>query len=149
MTVATTTSTAQRDTPALVPPAAVPATRERATAPAKSDTSSAVPVVKTPEQVAAEKLAPLREAVQKAFADATAIASRGTTGALTLAKSVLDSTLGPLRIAINKVLAPLGMSLPSAAAPQNPQGPATNVLAPVQFVLGAVSDLLANLLGRR
>ena len=151
MTVATTTSTAQRDTSALAPPAAVPATRERATAPSKSDTSSAVPVVKTPEQVAAEKLAPLREAVQKAFADAIAIASRGTTGALTLAKSVLDSTLGPLRIAINKVLAPLGMSLPSAAgapAPQT-QSPATNILAPVQFVLGAVSDLLANLLGRR
>jgi len=146
MTVSNTTSTADRDTPALAPASTAPAAR----APASSDTSSAVPVVKTPEQVAAEKLAPLRDAVEKAFADAAAIASRGTTGALTLAKSILDSTLGPLRIAINAVLAPLGMALPAASAPApQTQSPATTIFAPVQYVLSGIQDLLANLLGGR
>ncbi len=149
MATSTTISTGHSDAAALAPPSRPAADRRPADAP-KSGSATPPQVAKTPEQIAADKLAPLRDAVQQAFADASAIASRGTQGALALATSMLDNTLGPLRVAINKVLAPLGMSLPSGTATTAQQQPATtNVLSPVTNILSSVQNLLANLLGRR
>ncbi|MEA2190365.1 MAG: hypothetical protein QOI73_486, partial [Solirubrobacteraceae bacterium] len=148
MAASTTISTVGADTPALAPPTAPAAARQPAGT-STSDSAKPAPVARTPEQIAAAKLKPLRNAVQQAFADATAIAARGTQGALALATSMLTNTLGPLRIAINKVLAPLGMSLPAGTTPVSQPAPQTTILAPVQNVLSSVQNLLANLLGRR
>jgi hypothetical protein len=77
---------------------------------------AAAPVVKTTADKAIEKLGRLRDEVQQAFADADAVAADGTQGALALATGLLDRTLGPLRGAIDGVLATLGLRLPGAAA---------------------------------
>jgi RNA polymerase sigma factor (sigma-70 family) len=150
-------SGAQSDTPALLAPA-TPAARKPAPAPAPPQTISAVtapvaaaPVVKTTADKAIEKLGRLRDEVQQAFADADAVAADGTQGALALATGLLDRTLGPLRGAIDGVLATLGLRLPGAAAKPAPvvahATPAT-VLAPVRQVLDGVQTLLQRLLRR-
>jgi len=144
----TTISTGNGDVAALAPPSTPAAERRPADAP-KADGAKPAPATKTPEQIAAQKLAPLRDAVAQAFADASAIAARGTQDSLALATSMLNNTLGPLRIAINKVLAPLGMSLPSGTTATAQPQPTTNVLAPVKNILSSLQNLLANLLGQR
>lgn len=151
-----TSTTAHRGTPALAPPISTPPAPAPATQPAPASvatpTSNVTPpaVVKTPEQKAIEQLNPLRDAVQKAFADAAALVSGGSQGAMTTATSLLTRTLGPLTAQINRVLAPLGLRLPGYTPPATATRPTTtNVLAPVQHVLSGVQSLLQRLLGRR
>jgi RNA polymerase sigma factor (sigma-70 family) len=149
----TTSGAAHRNTPALAPPITAPA--PSATKPStSSDTTSKATtpaVVKTPEQKAIEKLAPLRDAIAKAFANAQALAASGTQGALSMATGLLDRTLGPLTTSINRILAPFGMKLPvwNATSPASTPTSKTNVLASVQQVLSGVQNLLQKLLGRR
>ncbi len=148
-----TSSVTTRDTPALAPPVTAPPAA--ATKPTISSDTTSKPttfaVVKTPTQTAIDKLAPLRDAVQKAFADAQALAAGGTQGALAMATGLLDRTLGPLTLQINRIIAPFGMKLPAwnASSTASSQTSTAKVLAPVQQVLGGVQNLLQKLLGWR
>ena len=146
--VAAIIATPNVTTPDLAPPAAAQPKQAPAAQPKEQTAATPSAPTQTPEQKAARKLNPLLDAVRQAFADAQAIAAGGTQASLALATSMLDRTLGPLRISINKVLAPIGMSLPS----YSPTAAATTtggILAPVQQVLGSVTSLLAQLLGKR
>ena len=144
-----------RDTPALAPPApqaerkpapAVAAPKPSTPSPAKQAAPANKPAV-----TALTQLDALRKQVEQAFADAQAIAADGTRDSLALATSMLDRTLGPLRSAIDAVLATLGMSLPTAQPAPAPttQPTTTNVLAPVEQVLSGMEALLQQLLGGR
>ena len=139
-----------RDTPALAPPApqaqrkpSPAATAPATPAPAKQSAPAKAPVT------AISQLDALRKQVEQAFADAQAIAADGTRDSLALATSMLDRTLGPLRTAIDAVLATLGMSLPAAQPAPAPatQPTTTNVLQPVEQVLSGMQQLLQQLLG--
>jgi RNA polymerase sigma factor (sigma-70 family) len=146
--VAAIIATPNVTTPDLAPPAAAQPKPAPAAQPKEQTAATPSAPTQTPEQKAARKLNPLLDAVRQAFADAQAIAAGGTQASLALATSMLDRTLGPLRISINKVLSPIGMSLPS----YSPTAPATTtggILAPVQQVLGSVTNLLQQLLGKR
>jgi RNA polymerase sigma factor (sigma-70 family) len=156
-----TVTDAHPDTPALLAPA-TPAAHQPAPAQAPPQPVSSVtppaapvvaaPVVKTTADKAIDKLGRLRDEVQQAFADANAIAADGTQPALALATGLLDRTLGPLRGAIDGVLATLGLRLPESAAAPAPvaaQATPANVLAPAREVLDGVQTLLQRLLGRR
>jgi hypothetical protein len=112
----------------------------------------AAPVVATTADKAIDRLGRLRDQVQQAFSDADAIAADGTQEALALATGMLDRRLGPLRSAIDGVLATLGLKLPgSAADPATPAAQSTpaDVLAPVQQMLDGVQTLLRRLLRKR
>ncbi|HEY1540292.1 MAG TPA: sigma-70 family RNA polymerase sigma factor [Solirubrobacteraceae bacterium] len=150
----TATSTARRDVPPLAAPVVAPA--PSASSMAHDSTSQTKPatvpaVVKSPVEKAIAKLQPLRDQIQQAFADAAALAGGGTPSALAQATGLLDSTLGPLETAIDRVLAPLGLKLPAYAPAASSSSPSTTsaVLAPVQQVLGGVQGLLQKLLGSR
>ncbi|HEV7804766.1 MAG TPA: sigma-70 family RNA polymerase sigma factor [Solirubrobacteraceae bacterium] len=141
-------------TPALLAPAptvrrelAPVAAKPQPTAPAHA------PLTPTkPSETPLERLERLRKQVQQAYADAQAVAADGSADALALATGLLDQTLAPLRKSIQRVLATLGMSLPTAAPAPAPAASSTTVqtvLAPVRQVLDGVQALLARLLGQR
>jgi hypothetical protein len=101
------------------------------------------------------KLTDFRQQVLDAVAQAQTIAQSGTSGAITLATSTLQSTLAGLGTTIDKVLASFGLKLPETVA--TPAAPTTTtaapslpttVLAPVQSILNGVDSLLSQLLGR-
>jgi RNA polymerase sigma factor (sigma-70 family) len=150
----TASSSAHRDVPALAAPVVTtPPAVSSTTHDASSQTAPATTpaVVKSPVAKAIAKLQPLRDQVQQAFAAAAALAGSGSQDALAQATGLLDSTLGPLETAIDRVLAPLGLKLPAYGPPASPSSPSTTstVLAPVQQVLGGVQGLLQKLLGHR
>jgi hypothetical protein len=131
-----------------IPTHASPATHQPA------PTASAV--LKAPAQNAKTKLADLRDQVLAAVQQAQGIAAAGTTGAIELATTTLNSSLAALGTTIDKVLASFGLKLPETAA--SPATPTTTaaapslpaiVLAPVQQVLSGVDALLSQLLHRR
>jgi hypothetical protein len=145
------------DTQALLPPApAVGRLPAPTVATPHSTSPAALPAAPAaapkPVETAVEKLDRLRKLVQQAFTDAQGVAADGTQESLALATGLLDQTLGPLRTSIDRVLATVGLRLPSptapAPAPSAPQTTTTNVLAPVQQVLDGVQSLLQKLLGR-
>jgi hypothetical protein len=115
---------------------------------------SASPTTKTSQQVAAESLQRIRDKLQAAFASAQTVADSGTPGGLAAATSIVQSALGQVLPPIQRILASVGMHLPSAAtaaaAPQTPAPPTvTAVLAPAQSLLGGVNTLLQKLIGSR
>jgi RNA polymerase sigma factor (sigma-70 family) len=142
------------DAPALLPVAPIvhadPA--PAATTPPPTATPPLAPAAAKAPETAVAKLGRLGDQVKQVLADATAIAADGTREALALATGLLDRTLAPLRATIDRVLASLGLSLPtSSAAPPAPAAPAptAHLLAPVQQVLGGLQSLLQQLLGQR
>jgi RNA polymerase sigma factor (sigma-70 family) len=122
----------------------------------QAPTASAPAAIKVPAQNARTKLTDLRDQVLAAIQQAQDIAAAGTTGAIDLATTTLNSSLAGLGTTIDKVLASFGLKLPEAVAtPPTPTTtaaapslPAT-VLAPVQQVLSGVNALLSQLLHRR
>jgi RNA polymerase sigma factor (sigma-70 family) len=153
-TSARLTAGAHSDAPALAPPArAVAQAPAAAKPPASAPATGPTAVAPKPVETAIEKLDRLRKQVQQAFADAHAVAADGSREGLALAAGLLDKTLGPLRTAIGRVLAKIGLSMPAFAAPAPsptaPQATTANVLAPVKQVLDGVQALLQRLLGLR
>jgi RNA polymerase sigma factor (sigma-70 family) len=148
----------RRETASAPPGPTAPGAEREPTAAAAPHTASAVttpsvaaPVVATTADKAIDRLRRLRDQVQQAYADADAIAADGTQEALALATGMLDRTLGPLRSAIDGVLATLGLELPGSTADPAPgaaQSTPANVLAPVQQLLDGVQTLLRRLLRR-
>jgi RNA polymerase sigma factor (sigma-70 family) len=109
-------------------------------------------VAKTPQQVAADKLQRVRDQMLAAFQNAQTVAASGAQGALQTASSMVQSTLGAVRPMIERILASVGLSLPSssAASPPPASGPTiANVLAPAQSLLGGIEALLARMFGSR
>jgi RNA polymerase sigma factor (sigma-70 family) len=113
------------------------------------------PAPATPKKTVTDKLGDLRQQVLDAIALAQATAAGGTAGAMDLATSTLNRTLGSLGPSIDRLLASVGLKLPAAPAATPATTTATapslpsTVLAPVQQVLSGVDSLLAKLLGRR
>jgi hypothetical protein len=149
------TTTAHTQTPLLAPPATVHrAPAPAATAPARPAPTAQAPVVAArPAETAIEKLNRLQQLVQQAYADAQAVGADGTRDALALATGLLDKTLDPLLASIDRVLASLGLSMPSsisqASAPVTAPQPTTQtILAPVQQAIDGVQSLIQRLLGR-
>ena len=109
-------------------------------------------VAKTPEQLAAEDLQRVRDRILAAFTDAQALAAPGTQSALAAANSVIQSTLGSIGPMLDTILATVGLRLPPNLATPPASPPAgsatvTNVLAPVQSLLGGVDGLIKKLFG--
>jgi RNA polymerase sigma factor (sigma-70 family) len=147
-------------TPAAAAPAApaAGATAPVAVQPAPAVTSQqpspspAPAVAKTPRQLAAESLQRVRDQILAAFQNAQTVAASGAQGALQTASSMVQSTLGSVRPVIERILAGVGLSLPSSAA--TPPAPAssptiTSLLAPAQSLLGGIEALLARMFGSR
>jgi hypothetical protein len=120
---------------------------------------SAPAVTKTPVQTVKAKLTDLRQQVLDAVSQAQATAASGAAGALDLATKTLESTIGSLRPTIERLLASVGLKLPttvSAPSSSTPTATTTSsspslpelVLAPVQQVLSGVDSLLSQLFGR-
>ncbi len=112
----------------------------------------APPVAKTPRQVAAESLQHVRDQVLAAFQNAQTVAASGAQGALQTASSMVQATLGSVRPVIERILAGVGLRLPSGAATPPPAASAptiTSVLAPAQSLLGGIEALLARMFGSR
>ncbi len=137
---------------ASAPPAAAapaPAVTTRPAAPV----AAAPAAVKTPEQIAAENLQRIRDKIQAAFANAQTVAGSGEQGAVSTANSIIQNTLGQVLPSIQRILAAVGLSLPSSATPSAPAPTAnttiSNVLAPAQSLLSGVNSVLQNLFGRR
>ncbi len=145
-------------------PPAAPAPAPAATAPAATPAPAVTPqpaaavaaapaAAKTPQQIAAENLRRIRDKIQAAFADAQTVAGAGTQGAVATANAIIQNTLGQVLPSIQRILAAVGLSLPSSATPSAPAPSAnssiSNVLAPVQSLLSGVDSLLQNLFGRR
>ena len=122
-----------------------------AAAPQRAAPTAQLPVVaEKPTETAIEKLNSLQRLVQQAFADAQAVAADGSPDALALATGLLDRTLAPLQASIEKVLATVGLSVPtSVSAPASAPTTTQTVLAPVQQVLDGVQSLIQQLLGQR
>ena len=142
-------------TPAPVAPArpapklAAPVT----TTPVTPTPAAAAPAaMKTPEQVAAEKLQRIRDKIMAALTNAQDVAGSGVGGALAAASSIVQNTLDQVLPSIRRILASVGMSLPSHTATAPPatttEPTAANVFAPVQSVLSGVNALLQDLFGR-
>jgi RNA polymerase sigma factor (sigma-70 family) len=114
-----------------------------ATSPASS-TSSAP----TPEELAKTKLARLTDEVRRVLAEAQALAASGTQNGLALAASMLQRTLRPLLASIDRVLAPFGLKLGSAAATSPTAGTTAlaDLLGPLRGMLDSVQLLLQRLL---
>jgi RNA polymerase sigma factor (sigma-70 family) len=149
---ASRSTAAQAHTPALLAP--VPTVRhDPAPAVTAPQPATHVPVAAAkPAETPLERLERLRKEVQRAYADAQAVAADGSADALALATGLLDQTLSPLRRSIQRVLATLGLSLPATAPVAGPAASSTTVqtvLAPVRQVLDGVQGLLARLLGQR
>ena len=107
-------------------------------------------VAKTPQQVAADQLQRVRDQMLAAFQNAQTVAASGARGALQTANSMVQSTLGSMRPMIERILAAVGLSLPSSSAAPPPAASAptiTNVLAPAQSLLGGINALLAKMFG--
>lgn len=102
---------------------------------------------KTPGQIAIDKLTSLREQIRRAYAKAQTTAAAGTPAAVQTASTTLQQTLDALRPTLGSVglQTPPGSAVPAVPASDPTQ---TNILAPVQQVLGEVSALLQNLLSR-
>ncbi|MEJ7798171.1 MAG: RNA polymerase sigma factor [Solirubrobacteraceae bacterium] len=143
----TVSAGSRRDTPALPAPTTTAVEREPAAAKPDMTPPVTAPVVRTPEEQAIAKLAPLRDAVRRAFDEALAIAADGSRAGLASANRMLIRTLGPLRTAINRVLAPLGSTLPTFTA-EAASAP-SSALAPVQRLLSNMQELVRRLLGQR
>jgi len=117
-------------------------------APSLASPSGSPPATKlTPKEQAARELRPLTDRVQQILLDAKTLASNGTQGALARAGDLLNRSLGPVFESINRVLKPLGLTLPSfgssSATPTQ-----TAILGSIQSLLDGVQGLLARLLGR-
>ena len=161
MRTATATVGSRRNSPSrsstaalLAPPAANAKRAPASPAASAPQTSATAPSASAPAgaapETAIQRLERLRQQVLQAFTDAQAIAAGGSRDALALAAGMLDRTLGPLVTTINRVLASVGLSLPSSPATAPATSPTTSsVLAPVQQILGGVGDLLQRLLGMR
>ncbi|MEJ7825683.1 MAG: sigma-70 family RNA polymerase sigma factor [Solirubrobacteraceae bacterium] len=134
-------SASGKDAP--VPVVVAPQPAPRVAAP-----SGSAPAAKlTPEEQAASKLRPMTDRVQQVLLDAKTLASNGTQGALALASDLLNRSLAPLFESINRVLEPLGLTLPSfGSSSANPTQ--TAILGSVQSLLDGVQALLARLLGQ-
>jgi RNA polymerase sigma factor (sigma-70 family) len=152
---ASRSTAAHANTPALLAP---PSTVRHDPAPVVAAPQVAAPAAHAPVAAAKpaetplQRLERLRKEVQRAYADAQAVAADGSPDALALATGLLDQTLTPLRRSIQRVLATLGLSLPATAPAAAPAASSTTVqavLAPVRQVLDGVQGLLARLLGRR
>ena len=134
----------------LVP--AVPAPTRPAT-PQPSTTQPATGA-KTPEQVAAEDLQRVRDRVLAAFNDAQALSAPGTQSALADARALIQSTMGSIGPQLDDILASVGLKLPANSTTPPPSPPSgsttvTNVLAPVQSLLGGLDGALLKLFGAR
>jgi len=130
----------------------VPATTRPAT-PQPSTTQPATGA-KTPERVAAEDLQRVRDRVLAAFNDAQALAAPGTQSALADANALIQSRLGSIGPQLDDILATVGLKLPanSTTSPSSqPSGSTTvtNVLAPVESLLGGLDGALLTLFGAR
>jgi RNA polymerase sigma factor (sigma-70 family) len=138
--------------PVVVPPPAVrtPAAQQQQAPPAFK---------KTPEQSVGVKLTDYRQQMADALAQAQATAASGKPGALDLAVTTLQSTLGSVGPMIDRLLASVGLKLPTTvstpAATTNQPTTSTSspslpniVLAPVQQVLSGVDSLLSQMFGR-
>jgi len=140
------------DVKSITPVPAGPATTRPAT-PQPSTTQPATGA-KTPEQVAAEDLQRVRDRVLAAFNDAQALATPGTQSALADANALIQSRLGSIGPQLDDILATVGLKLPASAttaAASQPSGSTTvsNVLAPVQSLLGGLDGALLKLFGAR
>jgi len=129
-------------------PALVPVVVAPQPAPSLASPSGSPPATKlTPKEQAARELRPLTDRVQQILLDAKTLASNGTQGALARAGDLLNRSLGPVFESINRVLKPLGLTLPSfgssSATPTQ-----TAILGSIQSLLDGVQGLLARLLGR-
>jgi hypothetical protein len=117
-------------------------------------TREATAVAKTPEQIAAEDVARIRDRILEAFRDAQALARPGTQSALAAANDLIQSTLGSVRPLLDGILATVGLKLPSGSttpAASQPSGSTTvtNILAPVKSLLGGLDGVLQSLFGAR
>ena len=140
------------DVKSITPVPAGPATTRPAT-PQPSTTQPATGA-KTPEQVAAEDLQRVRDRIATAFNDAQALAAPGTQSALADANALIQSTLGSIGPQLDDILASVGLKLPANSTtppPSQPSGSTTvsNVLAPVQSLLGGLDGVLQKLFGAR
>lgn len=131
--------------PAVAAPA--PAVTTKPTGPAATPVAA-----KTPAQIAAENLQRIRDKIISAFANARTVANSGAQGAIATANSIIQNTLGQVMPSIQRILAALGMRLPSSTtttAPSTTNTSISKVLAPAQSLLSGVNRLLQNLFGRR
>ena len=130
-------------------PAAHATPQPTPTSPATSREPAAVAT--TPEQLAAEDLQRVRDRVLDAFRDAQTLAAPGTQSALAAANSLIQSTLGSVGPLLDDILATVGLKLPttSTTPPASGSTTITNVLAPVQSLLGGLDGLLQKLFGTR
>ncbi len=140
------------DVKSITPVPAGPATTRPGT-PQPSTTQSATGA-KTPEQVAAEDLQRVRDRVLAAFSDAQALAAPGTQSALADANALIQSTLGSISPQLDDILATVGLKLPAnstTSLSSQPSGSTTvtNVLAPVESLLGGLDGALQTLFGAR
>ncbi|HEX8159042.1 MAG TPA: RNA polymerase sigma factor [Solirubrobacteraceae bacterium] len=106
---------------------------------------------KSAVQIAIDKLTMLREQVRRAYEHAQATAAAGTTESIATANTTLQRTLDVLRPLLERVLATVGLKLPAdTAAPPTPapKPTPTNILQPVEHVLGGVNQLLQTLFSR-
>jgi hypothetical protein len=114
-------------------------------------TQPAPAAAKTPQQIAAEKVQRVRDQVLAALTNAQTVAASGAQGAVQSASAMMQTTLDAVRPLLERILATVGMSLPSspAAAPSTTTGPpaVTTVLAPAQSLLGGLGAMLQQLLG--
>jgi RNA polymerase sigma factor (sigma-70 family) len=135
-----------RDEPAAAArPKPKPSPKPRIPAATSPASTSPVPA---PEEVAKAKLARLTDEVRRVLSDAQALAASGTQNGLSLAVSMLQRTLRPLLASIDRVLAPFGLKLESAATTSATAGTAAlaDVLGPLRGLLDSVQLLLQRLL---
>jgi RNA polymerase sigma factor (sigma-70 family) len=140
----------------VAPIAPVPAAPATTTPPPAPQPVSDTPATaaKTPEQLAADRLQRIRDRILAAFDDARTMAAPGTQSALAAASSFIQTTLGDISPLVDDILASVGLKLPAYAttsAPSQPPGSTTvtNVLAPVQSLLGGLDGVLQKLFGTR
>ena len=140
---------------ATAPPASVTPAPAVATKPAAPAAAAPVAPVapKTSEQIAAENLQRIRDKIMAAFTNAQTVTSSGALGAVATANSIIQNTLGQVLPSIQRILASVGLSLPSGATTSAPAPSSsttvTNVLAPAQSLLSGVNTMLQNLFSRR
>jgi RNA polymerase sigma factor (sigma-70 family) len=135
-------------------PTATPAPVASRPAPAATTPPAPTPAAaKTPQQIAAEKVQRVRDQVLAAFTNAQAVATSGAQGAVQTAGAMIQHTLDAARPLLERILATVGLRLPSSAATTPPtttgSPTAATVLAPVQSLLGGLSGLLQTLFGSK
>ncbi|MEA2222113.1 MAG: hypothetical protein QOH83_489 [Solirubrobacteraceae bacterium] len=146
-------------------PAPAPATGTTApvaTRPAPAVTTQPAPArqpapaaAKTPQQIAAEKVQHVRDQLLATLTNAQTVATSGAQGAVQAASAMMQTTLDAVRPLLERILATVGMSLPSSpAAAVTPATPTaspavTTLLAPAQSLLGGLNSMLQKLLGGR